>query len=144
MVTAYIENNENQFYPTPDEIVNKMLDKINSTDRIKTILEPSAGKGNIIDGIIDKFGNKYSINLDVDYIEIDNNLQAILKEKYSDCKRAYCKLVNNDFLKYQNYKEYDLIAMNPPFKNGDLHLLKAIDIQKDGGKIVCLLNAGNN
>jgi hypothetical protein len=31
--------------------------------------------------------------------------------------------------------------MNPPFANGDLHLLKAIDIQKNGGKIVCILNA---
>jgi hypothetical protein len=31
--------------------------------------------------------------------------------------------------------------MNPPFSNGDRHLLKALDIQKDGGDIVCLLNA---
>ncbi|HHX67963.1 MAG TPA: DUF4942 domain-containing protein, partial [Gallicola sp.] len=28
-----------------------------------------------------------------------------------------------------------------PFSNGDDHLLKALDMQKDGGSIVCLLNA---
>ncbi len=31
--------------------------------------------------------------------------------------------------------------MNPPFSNGDKHLLKALDMQKNGGQIVCLLNA---
>ena len=33
------------------------------------------------------------------------------------------------------------IFMNPPFSNGAAHLLKALDIMKDGGKIRCLLNA---
>lgn len=31
--------------------------------------------------------------------------------------------------------------MNPPFSNGDRHLLRAIELQKDGGKIICILNA---
>ena len=31
--------------------------------------------------------------------------------------------------------------MNPPFADGDKHLLKAIEMQKYGGSIVCLLNA---
>ena len=31
--------------------------------------------------------------------------------------------------------------MNPPFSNGDEHLLKALEMQKDGGSIICLLNA---
>mgnify|MGYP003290709934 CR=1 FL=1 len=31
--------------------------------------------------------------------------------------------------------------MNPPFSNGDKHLLKALQIQQNGGKVVCLLNA---
>ncbi len=31
--------------------------------------------------------------------------------------------------------------MNPPFKDGDKHLLKAIELQSKGGQIVCLLNA---
>lgn len=31
--------------------------------------------------------------------------------------------------------------MNPPFSNGDKHLLKALEIQRYGGYVVCLLNA---
>ena len=38
-------------------------------------------------------------------------------------------------------KKYSLILMNPPFSQGDLHLLKALEIQKNGGSIICLLNA---
>lgn len=50
-------------------------------------------------------------------------------------------IVHDDFLTYSPFKQYDLIIMNPPFSNGDKHLLKALKIQKDGGDIVCLLNA---
>ena len=39
-------------------------------------------------------------------------------------------------------KKYDLIIMNPPFSNGDKHLLKAIELQEQyGGCIISLLNA---
>ena len=31
--------------------------------------------------------------------------------------------------------------MNPPFSAGAAHLLKALDIMKDGGKVACILNA---
>ena len=31
--------------------------------------------------------------------------------------------------------------MNPPFSNGEKHLLKAIELMEYGGQIVCLLNA---
>ena len=36
-----------QFYPTPEWLVDKMLDKVNFSD-VTSILEPSAGKGDII------------------------------------------------------------------------------------------------
>ena len=72
---------------------------------------------------------------DIDCIEIDPNMQHILKGK------GY-RVVYNDFLKYDTMKEYDLIIMNPPFSNGCKHLLKALEMQKrNGGCIICLLNA---
>lgn len=52
------------------------------------------------------------------------------------------RVVNDDFLSYDTFKPYDLIVMNPPFANGDKHLLKAISMQeRTGGKIRCILNA---
>lgn len=36
-------NDYKEFYPTPEELVNKMLDGVN-LNYVKTVLEPSAGK----------------------------------------------------------------------------------------------------
>jgi hypothetical protein len=51
------------------------------------------------------------------------------------------RLIHDDFLSFNSFKRYDAIIMNPPFENGDKHLLKAIELQKNGGYISCLLNA---
>lgn len=124
------------FYPTPADIVGKMYACVD-WEGVETVLEPSAGKGDLINNI-----NKVSKNalryrhreLDVDCIEIDQNLQHILRGK------GY-RVIFDDFLSYSGYKKYDLIIMNPPFDEGDKHLLKALEMQKKGGQIVCLLNA---
>lgn len=118
---------ETQFYPTPLELAQHIGKKINWKD-IKSILEPSAGKGDLLNAL----DNKRSYTIEV--IETDKNLQSILK------KKGYL-VVADDFLNFSTYTSYDLILMNPPFKDGDKHLLKAIEIQKNGGQIVCILNA---
>lgn len=176
------------FYPTPPEMVEKMLADID-LDKVNTILEPSAGKGDILRGIAKRESMGYcrSRNFDVDCIEIDPNLRQILKHNFSDGrereirymaeelqnKRKYNRelnryeelsekdnaalleleeekrhffdngihIVHDDFLTYTPFKKYDLIIMNPPFSNGDMHLLKAIKMQEKGGAVVCILNA---
>lgn len=132
-----------QFYPTPQKLVSEMLMGID-WKMINSVLEPSAGSGNILDGISTKESvyrsGYYGKGLDVDCIEIDESLRAILKTKTDKFKNGL-HIVHDDFLTYQAYKKYDLIVMNPPFENGDLHLLKALEMQKSGGCIVCLLNA---
>ena len=130
--------NNPDFYPTPEKLINKMLDGL-EWKMIHTILEPSAGKGNIIEALREKqkFNNKWytTIKLDIDCIESDENLRAVLKEKN-------IRVVHDDFLTYDTMKEYDLIIMNPPFSNGCKHLLKALELQqRNGGAVVCLLNA---
>lgn len=117
------------FYPTPRELINKMLEGIDFR-QIDSVLEPSGGKGDII-GVIKEQSHK---NLDIDTIEINENLRHILQGK------GY-RVVHDDFLTYNTFKKYSVIIMNPPFDRGDKHLLKAIDMQQDGGKIICLLNA---
>ncbi len=74
---------------------------------IHSILEPSAGKGNIVDFFKakEKAGSSYNGNkytFDIDCVEIDDNLRSILKDKNY-------RLVYNDFLTYDTMKEYDLI-----------------------------------
>ncbi|WP_405353301.1 DUF4942 domain-containing protein [Ruminococcus sp.] len=50
-------------------------------------------------------------------------------------------IVGDNFLNFDTFKRYDLVIMNPPFSEGDKHLLKAISLLHNGGQIVCLLNA---
>ena len=132
-------NNNQDFYPTPLNIIRNMLEKVDFK-MIGSVLEPSAGKGDIVSAVIDRFKIAHSAcysreaKWDIDTIEIDENLRYILQgKKY--------RVVHDDFLTYDTYKKYDIIIMNPPFIEGDKHLLKALEMQEVGGQIICLLNA---
>ena len=132
----FTENRD--LYPTPQNIIDKMLCDLDFS-MIRSILEPSAGTGNIVEALKQKEGSTTrhytKISFDIDCIELDQNLQYILKGKNF-------RVVYDDFLRYNTMKEYDLIIMNPPFSNGCKHLLKALEMQKrNGGAVVCLLNA---
>ena len=179
-----ITNGDDQFYPTPMELGAMMLAGVKMTD-VKEVLEPSAGKGDLVKAIskgnyFTHAGHRYSGHaINVDCIEIDPHLREILKYEFSNDRlvemknryRAleYCnytslndtqkqerdmlvdeiqefencrvKIVHDDFFTFESRKHYDLIVMNPPFADGDKHLLRALEIQKHGGQIVCLLNA---
>ena len=141
-----------QFYPTPKQTIELMVAPysgkmwkggINGSRSDakcyglmeKTVLDPSAGKGDILKFIAEDL-NDYArrVPCDLHAIEIDENLQSILKDDDT------ISVVGSDFLTYQQDIFFDVILMNPPFKHGDAHLLKAIEIAHDTD-IVCLLNA---
>lgn len=128
----------NQFYPTPENIAIKMCDKIDWS-RVRSVLEPSAGEGNLCDVIRNKSvghrGVRYGICCTIDCIEIDDKRKSILKSK------DYC-VVADDFMKFNSYSSYDLIIANPPFNKGSEHLVKAIEMMKNvGGQICFIINA---
>ena len=68
------------FYPTPDDVAEKMLEGIDLR-RVSTVLEPSAGKGNLIHAL-GKAAVGVNEHLTVDAVEIDPNLRAILEHTY--------------------------------------------------------------
>ena len=159
-ILQYVQDEKtSEFYPTPAALAQKMIEGV-EWSHIGSILEPSAGKGDLL-RVIANAANGYSryydgSSLEVDCIEIDANLRQILKHNFSETeakkhdhfskeRKGFFKnginIVHDDFLQYSPFKEYDLIIMNPPFSNGDKHLLKALDIQKRGGSVICLLNA---
>lgn len=151
---------KDQFYPTPPSVAEKMLAGLDMA-YIGTVLEPSAGKGDLVRAIAEKNRIHYRHrDLDVDCCEIDPYLRQILQYNFSAEKkqeiidkngygnREYdlidntkLHVVHDDFLTYSSMKHYDLILMNPPFADGARHLLKALHMQKDGGLVICLLNA---
>ena len=122
------------FYPTPEHLAIKLLNGINF-NCITNILEPSAGKGDLVNSIINRIDKKHIPYVNIDCIEIDETLQVLLKNTEK-------KLIYNDFLSFNSMKKYDIIIANFPFDNGCKHLLKAIEIQERyGGLISCFINA---
>ena len=122
------------FYPTPKLLIAKMWAKVQNKDKIQAVLEPSAGKGDIIEFLQDSTdGYGYRRCNKISAIEQDDELFATLLGKDIN-------VIDRDFLTYSGGDIFDLIIMNPPFDNGDKHLMKAIDILY-AGQIVCLLNA---
>lgn len=137
---------DKEFFPTPREVVLHMVKPY--ADRLATacILEPSAGNGAILDVIkegvpathILSGGRTFNATVKADSekvycIEKNPELQMILQQK------GY-RIVAEDFLTYQPDLSFDLILLNPPFSQGDKHLLHAWDILRKGD-IACLLNA---
>ena len=140
----FLPNTDQQFYPTPSWLAGKMIGKINWAG-VKNVLEPSAGKGDILDYLLQTRITKHRRNqipysyrlkdqIRLDAIEIDPDLRHILKDKEYH-------VVGDDFLAFSSAKAYDAILMNPPFLHGAEHLNKAIRLMRRGGQIVCLLNA---
>lgn len=116
------------FFPTPGHMKRKMIAKIK--DDICNGLDPSAGKGGLIEAVCDRFRHS---RVPMSAIEIDPDLRATLRGKN-------IKVIDTDFLNFAGPDKFDLIIANPPFNNGEKHLLKAIDIMYCG-QIVFLLNA---
>lgn len=120
------------FYPTPKTGCLALVDGIDTKDLAgKTILEPSAGKGDILEFLQDRQG-RY-IKCEYLCMEIEPELVSILQDK------DY-KVIGNDFLSDPVHYNVDYIFMNPPFDQGAKHLLRAWDVIKNG-TIRCLLNA---
>lgn len=115
------------FYPTPDAVIERMLFPVDI--RGKIILEPSAGKGNIVDHL-QKNGAK-----EVIACELNSDLARIVSGK--------CRLLADDFLKVTSdqISHVDMIIMNPPFSAEEAHILHAWEIAPEGCTIISLCNS---
>jgi len=122
------EGNKNG-YPTPPPLNKIMIAKIKGHPC--KILEPEAGRGDLIHEL-GGWDKRFRLE-DISAIEIDETLQNTLRG-------AGIKLIDTDFLAYSGPDKFDLIIGNPPFDEGDKHLMKAIEILYSG-QIIFLLNA---
>jgi len=79
------------------------------------ILEPSAGVGNFIPLLFNKFQGK---KLVIDLVDIDEKslkIASVLLEKYGIPKDCEINYIVDDFLTHRFDKRYDFIIGNPPF-----------------------------
>ena len=114
------------FFPTPKEVIERML--FGYIIEGKVILEPSAGKGDIVDYL--------KINGAANVISCENNedLRKILATK--------CSIICNDFLTVTSnmISHIDMMIMNPPFSVDEKHILHAYEIAPAGCVILSLCN----
>ena len=69
-----IFNENKDFYPTPKELAEKMCEYLDGKEEY--VLEPSAGKGDLVDALRKIVGN-------IDMCESDETLHAVLSSKYA-------------------------------------------------------------
>lgn len=120
------------FFPTPAQIVRKLLHLAQIQERM-TILEPSAGTGNIAVEA-QKIGYVSCVELRADYVRR-------LRETMPD---DWDYVLVTDFLTVEPAAEYDRVVMNPPFRNqADIkHVLHALKFLKPSGRLVSVMSAG--
>lgn len=135
------------FYPTPEALADRLMQGID-WNFVQSVLEPSAGKGDLARvaankmyyarrrfPVYDEHSKREALEqADIDCIEIDPVLRQTMEGQGF-------RVVHDDFLTFETQKRYDLILMNPPFDQGAEHLLKALELSERGGHVRCLLNA---
>jgi hypothetical protein len=118
------------FYPTPPEAAATMLDCLDL--RGKTVLEPSAGSGNLIRECLNRGAAELM------WCEAEPKLHGILTSirnatpahSYADFQQVHPADVSH----------IDLIVMNPPFSADEAHILHAWEILPPGAELVALCN----
>ncbi len=118
------------FFPTPKRLIDELI-AIAEIKKGDKILEPSAGKGDILDAI----KKRYQDDVKLSACEINYSLRELLKLKDYE-------IIGNNFLEVD--RVFDKIIMNPPFENGqDIdHVLHALTLLNKGGRVVAIMSEG--
>lgn len=139
-VTGGVKRNlkqETQFFETPANVADWIVSHayISIDD---TILEPSAGKGAIVDIIINETRRTEN---NIFMCEYDLDREIFLNKKYSGNPRVY--FLRRNFLELDNKEQFDKIIANPPFsKNQDIdHIMKMWDVLRPKGRIVSVCSS---
>lgn len=139
-----------QFYPTPQHLAHKAWSLFKQP--VQLLLEPHGGKGDLahayrigfpevdtdseLSRLRHRFGwetGKVVRDLKWHTCEINPDMHPILKERGAT-------IVGYDFLQMQSAARFSHILANPPFADGDKHLLHAWKIAH-AAEIVFILNA---
>lgn len=121
---------EFQFFETPPELVRKMLLML-TIEEDNSVLEPSAGKGAIIDCI--------------EWLPCGALLFALdINPEFCDIlvKKGFGLVEQGDFLKHGWEIMFDRIIMNPPFmfQSDITHIVHAYNLLEPGGILVSVVS----
>lgn len=129
--TKHEKKKKFQYFPTPPELCDFIIEYYALIQPTDKILEPSAGGGNFIKSI-----QKYNPTMTVDCYELQPDLNKELT------LLPNVTVLGTDFLAATPVPIYDKIYMNPPFaKHQDLeHIQHAYKFLKPGGRLVSIIS----
>jgi hypothetical protein len=115
-----------QYYPTPREVVERIIDGLSNLKGQK-ILEPSSGCGRFLDAL-------RKAGADVLGIEVN-------PERAQQCRDRGHKVLTANFLETVPTADFDRVIMNPPFygKHYAKHVRHALKFLKPGGTLTAIL-----
>ena len=113
------------FYPTPQEVIEKMTEGLELEGQI--VFDPSSGKGDIL-----KFCKQRGAK----------TLGCEINEDLHEISSKHAKMIGTDFLQVQrvDVSHVNAIIMNPPFSADIKHILHAYEVAPDGCKVRALCN----
>lgn len=124
------------FFPTPAPIVQMLIEWADIQPH-QYVLEPSAGKGDIADALLELHldGDGDSL-VHVDCVEINHSLYEILKFKNHE-------IAGRNIFDLAPDQSYDRVVMNPPFENyrDVMHVMYVYEFLKPGGRLVSIVGA---
>lgn len=129
---------ELQFFETPNDLVDDMVQAA-GIQRGEIVLEPSAGKGRIVNGILRRYGNSVAIIA----MEIDQKNHKHLYTEVGNDELCSMTVILGDFLAIPK-RSVHRVLMNPPFRRQQdvCHVLHAWDCVLPGGRLVAIMPDG--
>jgi phospholipid N-methyltransferase len=128
------------YFPTPEPLAERLVEMA-CIEPGNTILEPSAGTGNLIDAIL-----KNHQGVRISYCEMNCFLLDILRSKYEGVNSV--SFLGRDCFDIDTQRgenRFDRVIMNPPFERGqDVdHVLRAwYSLLAPGGILTAVVSAG--
>jgi len=132
------------FFPTPPHIIDLMIRCADIGPDVKKILEPSAGKGDLIAA-----AQKAAPWAEIHWCEVSGRLIDLLTKRFLGTGHLQSRDVDGctytDFMHTKPDQQYDLVLMNPPFENGrDIdHVLHAFGHLRPHGRLVAVMSEGS-
>jgi 16S rRNA G966 N2-methylase RsmD len=118
-----------QEFFTPSHYVDQLIEFSNikkaNKNKLYRILEPSAGYGNIVQGLLSVM-NKNKIMIKIDMVEIVEENREELKKIENLIPDVVKLMAQPNFLEFEVAEKYDYVFMNPPF-----HLEKRLHKELD-------------
>ena len=125
---------EYQFFPTPKEIVQQMIDAVD-WNNVEICLEPSFGTGNIL--------KEFPLMTDITVYGCELNTDMFNKTIKEVGNLENVELFNMDFLDFN--KSVNCIIANPPFSKlqSIKHFNHMVELLNPNGQLVCILLYGD-